>query len=123
MIKEEIQEFIARQKTSIVSSVGKDGYPTTRALIQPVLIIVRRKTMQNDQINKAVPRNPWHGCKKVSPGCKNCFVYKMDRRYGRDTTIITKRKTTYELKDKDCPFGSVVKLCFSSDFFIEEADE
>lgn len=123
MIKEEIQEFIARQKTSIVSSVGKDGYPTTRALIQPVLIIVRRKTMQNDQINKAVSWNPWHGCKKVSPGCKNCFVYKMDRRYGRDTTIITKGKTTYELKDKDCPFGSVVKLCFSSDFFIEEADE
>lgn len=79
--------------------------------------------MQNEQINKAVPWNPWHGCKKVSPGCKNCFVYKMDRRYGRDTTIITKGKTTYELKDKDCPPGSLVKLCFSSDFFIEEADE
>lgn len=70
----------------------------------------------------------WHGIrctavKKVSPGCKNCFVYKMDRRYSRDTTVITKGKTTYELKDKDCPYGSVVKLCFSSDFFIEEADE
>lgn len=37
--------------------------------------------------------------------------------------MITKGKTTYELKDKDCPYGSVVKLCFSSDFFIEEADE
>lgn len=67
--------------------------------------------------------NPWHGCKKVSQGCKNCFVYKMDRRYGRGTTVITKGKTTYELKDKDCPYCSVVKLCFSSDFFIEEADE
>lgn len=80
-------------------------------------------TMQNTQIEKAIPWNPWHGCKKVSPGCKNCFVYKMDKRYGRDTTIITKGKTTYELKDKDCPPGSLVKLCFSSDFFIEEADE
>ena len=67
--------------------------------------------------------NPWHGCKKVSLGCKNCFVYKMDQRYGRDTTTITKGKTTYELKDKDCPPNSLVKLCFSSDFFIEEADE
>lgn len=78
--------------------------------------------MQNNEIEKAVPWNPWHGCKKVSPGCKNCFVYKMDARYGRDTTVIAKGKTTYELKDKDCPQNSLVKLCFSSDFFIEEAD-
>lgn len=47
----------------------------------------------------------------------------MDKRYGRDTTIITKGKTTYELKNKDIPQGSLIKLCFSSDFFIEEADE
>ena len=79
--------------------------------------------MQNIEVEKAIPWNPWHGCKKVSSGCKNCFVYKMDQRYGRDTTIITKGKTTYELKDKDCPPNSLVKLCFSSDFFIEEADE
>lgn len=38
MTKEEIIEFINRQKTSIVSSVGEDGYPATRALVQPVLI-------------------------------------------------------------------------------------
>ncbi len=79
--------------------------------------------MQNEQIEKAVAWNPWHGCKRASLGCKNCFVFKMDQRYGRDTSIIAKGKTTYELKDKDCPPGSLVKLCFSSDFFIEEADE
>lgn len=38
MTKEGIYEFIARQKTSIISSVSEDGYPATRALIQPVLI-------------------------------------------------------------------------------------
>lgn len=38
MTKEGIYEFIARQKTSVISSVGEDGYPATRALIQPVLI-------------------------------------------------------------------------------------
>lgn len=38
MTKEGIFQFIARQKTSILSSVGADGYPATRALIQPVLI-------------------------------------------------------------------------------------
>lgn len=79
--------------------------------------------MQNDKIGKAIAWNPWHGCKRVSPGCKNCFVYKMDQRYGRDTSVIAKGKTTYELKDQKCPPGSLVKLCFSSDFFIEEADE
>ena len=79
--------------------------------------------MQNKEIGKAIPWNPWHGCKRASPGCKNCFVFKMDQRYGRDTNLIAKGKTTYELRDKDCPPGSLVKLCFSSDFFIEEADE
>ncbi|MCM1368680.1 MAG: phage Gp37/Gp68 family protein [Roseburia sp.] len=79
--------------------------------------------MQNEQIEKAIAWNPWHGCKRASAGCKNCFVYKMDARYGRDTSVITKGKTTYELKDKDVPHGSLIKLCFSSDFFIEEADE
>ncbi|MGN0079573.1 MAG: DUF5131 family protein [Eggerthellaceae bacterium] len=79
--------------------------------------------MQNEQVNNAVPWNPWHGCKKVSPGCKNCFVFNMDKRYGRDTNIIEKGKTTYKLKEKDCPPGTLVKLYFTSDFFLEEADE
>lgn len=35
MTKNEIIEFIKRQKTSIISSVDEDGYPATRALIQP----------------------------------------------------------------------------------------
>lgn len=38
MTKEAIYEFISRQKTSIISSVSEDGFPATRALIQPVLI-------------------------------------------------------------------------------------
>lgn len=73
--------------------------------------------MQNDKIEKAISWNPWHGCRKASAGCKNCFVYKMDKRYGRDTNVVAKCKTTYLPKDKDVPAGSLVKLCFSSDFF------
>lgn len=38
MTKEGIFDFISRQKTSVISSVGEDGYPATRALIQPVLV-------------------------------------------------------------------------------------
>ncbi len=35
MTKQEIIEFIKRQKTSILSSVDENGYPWSRALIQP----------------------------------------------------------------------------------------
>lgn len=38
MTRDGIYEFIKRQRISFVSSVDKDGYPATRALIQPVLI-------------------------------------------------------------------------------------
>ena len=38
MTKKEIIEFISKQRTSIISSVDEQGYPATRALIQPVLI-------------------------------------------------------------------------------------
>lgn len=38
MLREQIYEFIARQKTSLISSVDEEGYPATRALIRPVLI-------------------------------------------------------------------------------------
>ena len=26
--------------------------------------------------------NPWHGCTKISPGCKYCYVYRQDEMYG-----------------------------------------
>ena len=29
--------------------------------------------------------NPWHGCKKISEGCKNCYMYYLDNvRAGND---------------------------------------
>lgn len=80
-------------------------------------------------INESVAWNPWHGCKKCSPGCQNCFVFQMDKRYGRDTNTIAKVKTNFNLpvkKDRQRnykhPAGTLFKLCFTSDFFIEEAD-
>ena len=29
--------------------------------------------------------NPWHGCKKISPGCLNCYVYRRDAEFGKDS--------------------------------------
>ncbi len=38
MTRQGILDFISKQRTSILSSVDEEGYPATRALIQPVFI-------------------------------------------------------------------------------------
>lgn len=74
--------------------------------------------------------NPWHGCKKISPGCLNCYVYRRDAEFGKDSSIIARtssfdlpvrrdRKSMYKL----LPDGESVYTCMTSDFFVEEADE
>lgn len=74
--------------------------------------------------------NPWHGCHKCSEGCQNCYAYFLDKRYGRDTNEIVKNKSTFNLpikKDREgnykLPSGAFVRVCMTSDFFLEEADE
>lgn len=76
----------------------------------------------------AVSWNPWHGCRKISSGCTNCYVYRMDDRHGRNggeifrTAAFTlpvrrKRNGAYFI-----PPGEEVDLCFTSDFLLEDAD-
>lgn len=74
--------------------------------------------------------NPWHGCRKCSEGCQNCYAFFLDKRYGRDTNVIGKAKTNFDLpvkKDRAGNYklesGSFVRVCMMSDFFLEEADE
>lgn len=73
--------------------------------------------------------NLWHGCRKLSAGCRNCYVYRGDSKHGRDSSVVTKtekfglplqrkRDHTYKI-----PSGTLVYTCFTSDFLIEEADE
>ncbi len=74
--------------------------------------------------------NPWHGCTKVSPGCKYCYVYRQDEMYGSQTASSLCRKTgNFDLpvrKKRDgsykIPPGKVVFTCFTSDFLLEDAD-
>lgn len=72
--------------------------------------------------------NPWHGCHKISPGCQNCYIYRRDSTFGKDSTIVSKtnnfawplmknRQGVYKLKTSE-----TVYVCMTSDFFIEEAD-
>lgn len=65
--------------------------------------------------------NPWHGCKKVSEGCKFCYMYRDKSRWNEDPTVVKRSKSTFNdpLKWKD---PKMVFTCSWSDFFIEEAD-
>ncbi len=75
--------------------------------------------------------NPWHGCHKISAGCKHCYVYREDFAFGTETPSSEVRKTgSFNLpvkKDRKrnykFPAGTEFALCFTSDFLIEEADE
>ncbi len=74
--------------------------------------------------------NPWHGCKKISEGCKNCYMYYLDNvRANKDGAIIYKSKTNFDYplkKDKNGNYkvksGEQIRICMTSDFFLEEAD-
>ncbi|MBQ9242642.1 MAG: DUF5131 family protein [Proteobacteria bacterium] len=74
--------------------------------------------------------NPWHGCIKCSEGCQNCYMYFLDRMRNRSGSDIycTKAGFAYPLsKDKAGKYkvksGEMIRVCMTSDFFLEEADE
>lgn len=73
--------------------------------------------------------NPWHGCKKISEGCDHCYMYFLDRMRdkngseiyrtgGFDYPLQTDRRGVYKIRS-----GESIRVCMTSDFFIEEADK
>ena len=76
--------------------------------------------------------NPWHGCKKLSAGCEFCYVYRQDEMYGSsiNSCNVRKNKTSFDLPIKlnrnggyKFRSGQIIYTCFTSDFFVDEADE
>ena len=65
--------------------------------------------------------NPWQGCKKVSAGCKNCYMYREKKRYGQDPAVVVRSKTTFNAPLK-WKAPARVFTCSWSDFFIPQAD-
>lgn len=78
--------------------------------------------------------NPWHGCNRVSEGCLNCYMFDMDRKFGRKSTLVYKTKdfdlpirksnkneSGYYIESKDLN-GGFVFTGMSSDFFHEKSD-
>ncbi len=72
--------------------------------------------------------NPWHGCHKISAGCLNCYMYRRDAQFDKDSTVVSKT-STFDLPIRRKKDGSYklqergyVYVCMTSDFFVEEAD-
>jgi protein gp37 len=65
--------------------------------------------------------NPWMGCEKVSPGCAHCYMYREQRQYGHDPSVIRRSKTKFRepLRWSDSRF---VFTCSWSDWFHPGAD-
>jgi len=73
--------------------------------------------------------NPWHGCRKCSEGCQNCYVYYLDGMQGKSGSDIYRTKSGFRYplsKDRKNRYkiqsGEMISVCMTSDFFLEEAD-
>lgn len=85
---------------------------------------------EGERLNIYADWNPWHGCTKISPGCKYCYVYRQDEMYGSTLASSLCRKTgAFDLPMKrrrdgsyKIPPGKIVFTCFTSDFLLEDAD-
>lgn len=73
--------------------------------------------------------NPWHGCRKISEGCQHCYMYFLDKQRGKNGADIYRtgagfayplqkhRNGNYKVQS-----GELLRVCMTSDFFLEEAD-
>lgn len=67
--------------------------------------------------------NFWHGCKKVSPGCKYCYMMRDKKRYKQDPTLVQRAKPGTFNQALNWKVPKRIFTCSWSDFFIAEADE
>ncbi len=67
--------------------------------------------------------NPWRGCLKVSPGCKACYMYRDQERYGNDPMAVVRAADKTFHSPMSWKEPAKVFTCSWSDFFIEQADE
>ena len=83
----------------------------------------------NGIVAKSMMWNLWHGCHKLSAACKHCYVYRGDARREVDSSVVVRTKNfDLPLRKKrngefKIPPGTFVYTCFTSDFFVEDADK
>lgn len=72
--------------------------------------------------------NPWRGCTKVSPGCKNCYMFRDQTRYGKDPSVVVRTKTwndplRWQREAEKSDRQELIFTCSWSDWFHKDADE
>lgn len=75
--------------------------------------------------------NPWHGCTKKSEGCQHCYMFYLDKIHDSkiaSSIVYRTNNFNYPLqKDRRGEYkvksGEQLRICMTSDFFVEEADE
>lgn len=74
--------------------------------------------------------NPWHGCVKCSEGCEHCYMYFLDSMRDKNGADIYKTKNGFNYPltcnrrgDYKIQSGELIRVCMTSDFFLEQADE
>ena len=74
--------------------------------------------------------NPWHGCIKKSPGCKNCYVYFLDKQRKQDASKVYRVKHNFDYplhKSNNGLYkiksGEQLRVGMTSDFFLAQADQ
>ena len=83
----------------------------------------------NGIVAKSMMWNLWHGCHKLSSGCNHCYVYRGAARREVDSSVVVRTKNfDLPLRKKrngefKIPPGTFVYTCFTSDFFVEDADK
>lgn len=83
----------------------------------------------NGIAKKSMMWNLWHGCHKLSAGCLHCYVYRGDAKRDVDSSVVSQTKNfDLPLRKKrngefKIPSGTLVYTCFTSDFFVEDADQ
>lgn len=82
----------------------------------------------NPQKEREISWNLWHGCHKISAGCQNCYMFRTDALYGRNSNHCEKT-ASFDLplrRNQQGHFllrpGTQVNTCFTSDFLLPDAD-
>lgn len=71
--------------------------------------------------------NPWRGCKKISPGCKNCYMFAGQKFRGLNPEVVVKTSTWRDpvrWQNEQAAIGGVLRVFAASwsDWMIGEAD-
>ncbi len=129
-----MREIVSRIKNCVLDlEKPKESVTTSLVNLVEEQIETELDDMSNQQMQSGLEEshikwtnftwNPWTGCKKISAGCKYCYMFRDGDRYGNDHHQI--KKTTPSTFNKPLKINEpkMVFTCSWSDFFIEEADE